>query len=308
LSSTILAGVIGATSYPMLEADAADLMLTKAPLAAEPAYAVDGLNGKFDAFGGSMASRPVAGVRGAITAPLPGPYGFQLDLGAGSLDSRAFGTIAGHLFWRDPSRALLGIYVSHAHWDQLGGVHVTQVAGEGEYYIGQFTVQGIAGIEFGNSVATSASTTTIIPPQIGIPGLTTTTVVTQGYDIKTRFFDEVNLKYYFSGDWDAYVGHRYLGGANALALGTEVGMPIAHGVMATAFLEGRVGERDFHGIWGGVRLYFGHDKPLIGRHRSEDPNLWDSLFSILNNQTQSVFQSSAVLPPLPPPPPPCTEC
>lgn len=307
LSSTILAGGIGVIVWPLAQAQAADLMVTKAPPPAS-VYAVDGFNAKFDAFGGSMANRPVEGVRGAITAPLSGPYGFQIDLGAGSLDSRAFGTVAGHLFWRDPSHAMLGLYVSHAHWDQLGGVHASQAAGEGELYFGRFTVQGIAGVEFGNSVANSTVTTTTVLPRIGVPGLTTTSVFTQGYDVRTRFFDQVNLKYYVTDDWDAYVGHRYQGGLNALALGTEVAIPVTRGIMASGFLEARVGEHEFHGIWGGVRFYFGNDKPLIGRHRSEDPDLWDSLFSILNNQTQSAFSNSTVLPALPLPLDACGRC
>jgi hypothetical protein len=239
----------------------------------------------------------VEGVRGAITAPLSGPYGFQIDLGAGSLDSRAFGNIAGHLFWRDPSRALLGLYVSHTHWDQLGGVHVTQVAGEGELYFGRFTLEGIAGVELGNSVASSISTTTTIPPQIGVPGLTTTSVFTQGFDVKTRFFDMVNLKYYFADNANAYVGHRFLGDKNALALGAEAALPLGRGLIGSAFIEGRVGEGDFHGVWGGIRFYFGAgDKPLIARHRTQDPNNWmpDNLFSILNSSTSSGSTSSTL--------------
>ncbi len=309
LSGTILASGLGVIVWPLAPAQAADLMPIKAPPAPAQLYAVDGLNAKVDAFGGTMANRSVAGVRGAITAPLSGPYGFQIDLGAGSLDDRAFGNIAGHLFWRDPSRALLGLYVSHTHWDQLGGVHVSQVAGEGELYFGRFTLGGIAGVEFGNSVASfSAPVTTVIAPTFTTAGLSTTTIVSQGYDIKTRFFDQVNLKYYVTDDWDAYVGHRYQGGANALALGTEVALPISRGVLASAFLEARVGERDFHGLWGGVRFYFGNDRPLIGRHRSQDPDVWDSLFSILNNGTQAVFQSSQQLPPVPPPSDFCVSC
>ena len=52
--------------------------------------------------------------------------------------------------------------------------------------------------------------------------------------------------------------------------------------MASAFVEGRIGEGDFHGVWGGLRVYFGQkDKPLIDRHRQDDPTVWgvDSLFS-----------------------------
>jgi hypothetical protein len=65
--------------------------------------------------------------------------------------------------------------------------------------------------------------------------------------------------------------------------------------MASAFVEGRVGEEGFHGIWGGLKLYFGQsDKPLIARHRRDDPPVWsgDSLFSILNNQSSSVIGGS----------------
>src|SRR5262245_25770867 len=298
LASAILAGVI---AWPIAQAQAADLIPTKAPPPAASIYAVDGFNAKIDAFGGSIANRDVEGVRGAITAPLGGPHGVQVDLGAGSLDGRAFGNIAGHLFWRDPSRALLGLYVSHTHWDELGGVHVSQVAGEGELYYGRFTLGGVAGVEFGNSVASSTVATTVIPAGPGVPGLITTSVSAQGFDVKTRFFDQINLKYYVTDDWAAYVGHRYQGGLNALALGTEVAFPLTRGVLASGFVEARVGEQDFHGIWGGVRFYFGNDKPLIARHRTQDPDTYDSLFSLLNNQTQSASSSSTVLPPTGPP-------
>jgi hypothetical protein len=54
--------------------------------------------------------------------------------------------------------------------------------------------------------------------------------------------------------------------------------------------EGVTGEDSFHGIWGGLKFYFGHaDKPLIARHRQDDPPNWttDTLFSIINNSTGS---------------------
>ncbi len=52
-------------------------------------------------------------------------------------------------------------------------------------------------------------------------------------------------------------------------------MPLGHGIMASLFAEGRIGEDDYHGVWGGVRFYFGqHDKTLIRRHREDDPNDW----------------------------------
>ena len=43
--------------------------------------------------------------------------------------------------------------------------------------------------------------------------------------------------------------------------------------MASLFAEGRIGEDDYHGVWGGVRFYFGqNDKtldPPSPRRRSE---------------------------------------
>ena len=37
----------------------------------------------------------------------------------------------------------------------------------------------------------------------------------------------------------------------------------------------RAGEGSFHGVWGGVRFYFGQkDKTLIRRHREDDPTDW----------------------------------
>ena len=306
----MLSGVVGFTLLNAMAVHAADAPIPKkAPAVTIPLPAVDGINGKIDGFGGSVGNKSVYGVEGTYSVPLQGPYGFQMDGRAGSLDRSGFGTFGGHLFWRNPMQALFGVYGDYTNWDRYGGVRVGHVAGEGAYYIGQFTLEGVAGIEFGNNAsssiagsATTTSTTTIPPAGIGgPPGTTTTTTstffaaLTNSYDIKTRFFDQVDLAYYPIDNWKAYVGHRYLGGLNAAAFGTEAALPIGHGLMASAFVEGRVGEQDFHGIWGGVKLYFGQsDKPLIARHRRDDPPVWsgDSLFSILNNQSSSVVGGS----------------
>jgi hypothetical protein len=151
-------------------------------------------------------------------------------------------------------------------------------------YWGRFTLQGIAGIEFGNSGAASFTSITTGP----VAGAVTTFV--DAYNVRTRFFDEINLKYYFADDIAGYVGHRYLGGLNALALGAELARPLGHGVLASAYVEGRVGENNASGVWGGLKLYFGPtDMPLIARHRVEDPPNWnvDNLFGILGNHTTS---------------------
>ena len=211
----------------------------------------------------------------------------------------------GHLFWRNPSQGLLGVYASYTNWDRFGGVHATHVAAEGEVYLGRWSLRTIIGAEFGNSASQSFSSVYVTPPAIGIPGAITTATLVQSYDVKTRFIDQVNLKYYFTDNWQGYVGHRYLAGKNALALGSEIGLPLGGGVMGTAFVEGRVGSSNFEGTWGGLRFYFGQkNKTLIRRHREDDPLPWDNLFSIIGNFNQNGSQSVQGLGALPPPPPP----
>lgn len=300
----MLSSIVGLSLFGLSTVRAADLtLLTKAPPAVTPLPAVDGFNGKVDGFAGSIGNVKVYGAEGAVSAPLPNQYGFQLDGRAGALDGSGFGTIGGHLFWRNPTQALFGLYGDFTNWDRFGGVRVGRAAFEGAYYLGHFTVEGIAGAEFGNSVSAvfpAGSGQTIVNPGnpfVFSPGTITTTnnYLLQTIDIRTRFFDEVDVAYYPTDNWKAYVGHRYLGGLNAAAFGTEVGLPLGHGLMGSAFVEARVGEQDFHGVWGGLKLYFGRaDKPLIDRHRRDDPPIWsaDSLFSILNNQSSSTLSTS----------------
>jgi len=277
-STTILSGV--GAAFLSSGTFAADIY-TKAPAATmvpvQPA--VDGLNWKFGGLGGTFADRTIGGAQGSLSIPLSGQWGLQWDGALGTFDSRFFGAGGAHLFWRDPSRGLLGVYASHTHWQEFGGIHVTQVGGEAEAYFGPVTLQGVAGVEFGNS-------------QTGITGTSTTatsvTTFFDTYDVKTRFFDKINLAYYLTDNTKVFVGHRYLGGKHALALGGEAAIPTAGSTMLAAFVEGRVGENDFHGVWGGLKVYWGQKpKSLIQRHRQDDPVNWtpETLFSITNSLT-----------------------
>lgn len=307
LQTTMLAGVLGGAYFSAQAATGAELV--KTPAAPAPYYynssAVDGLNGKIEGLAGSLAHYDLYGSRAAVSFPLSALVGIQIDGAGGSLDGLGFGSVGGHLFLRNPSIGLIGAYVSYTNWDRFGGVAATQTAGEFELYWGSLTLQGIAGVEFGSSSTFATTTTTVVPPGIGVAGGVTTTTALQSYDVESRFFNQVNLKYYLTENWDAYIGHRYLGGENALALGTELALPLGGGVLASAFVEGRVGSNEFQGVWGGLRFYFGgKDKPLIRRHREDDPVQWDTLFSIVNNSNQNLLQSTQGIAPLPPPPPP----
>ena len=286
-------GTVGAVFLHFSGANAAD-MLAKAPLADQPQAlgAVDGFSAKADVFGGTYMNREFFGSKASASAPLGdrlSPYGVQIDGAKGRFDNRSFGAIGGHLFWRDPSQGLLGLYASYTNWNQFGGIHVGQVAAEGAAYWGRWTVEGIAGVEFGNRTSV-------------ISGDTINGFLVQSIDVQTRFFDKINFAYYLLDDLKVYVGHRYLGGRNAAAFGTEWAVPLkSNGVQAALFAEARVGEGDFHGIWGGVKVYFGQkDKSLMQRHRQDDPFEWtpESLSTLAAVVNQII--------PGTPLPPPCT--
>lgn len=249
-------------------------MVAKAPPGC--VQAVDGVNGKLGGFAGSFANQSVEAGEGALAVPLGCALGAQLDLTGGSFEGKFLGTVAGHLFWRNPAEGLLGAYGDFTDWNQLAGVHAAHIGPEGELYRGWWTLQGVTGVEFGNA-------------QTGAVGS-----VTQTFNIATRFFDAVNLAYYATDNVQLYVGQRFVGGKDAAAFGVELGVPLGHGVMAALFAEGDVGQDSFHGVWGGLRLYFGQkDKTLIHRHREDDPTTWiNGLGSVSNGGSQTPTPSA----------------
>jgi len=278
----MLSGLVGAVFFAALPATAADIYPTASADLTKPA--VDGINGKFEALGGSYAKKSLYGVAGSLAVPLDGQFGAQVDGALGSFDDRTVGAVAGHFFWRNPAQGLLGLYADHSRWDQLGGIHVSHVGGEGEAYWGRWSLHAVTGVEFGNNDASSGSISTT-GPSGGFTLTTTTPSVIPAN--ATRFFDKVDLSYYVTDDWKAFAGHRYMGGKNALALGSEYALASGSGTKASLFAEGRLGEgSNNYGVWGGLRIYFGQkDKSLIRRHREDDPLIdWtpDSLFDLVS--------------------------
>lgn len=220
--------------------------------------AVDGFNFKLDAFGGSVDDGGLGGLGGAFSFPLTERYGAQIDVTLANVDGDAYGSVAGHVFWRDPSVALLGGYASYAAYEGFGGVSAYQAALESEYYMGNITLRGVAGVEGINADPWSSGGST--------------------YDFsdETRFFDKVDIVWYPTDDFKVSLGHRYTGGFHAAALGTEYMWHLNGGTAVSLFAEGRLGEDDYKALWAGVRVYHGQsDKTLIRRHREDDPNQWD---------------------------------
>jgi hypothetical protein len=284
-ASTMLAGSVGAAFLGVTHAQAQD-MWTKALTykGIAPTYqAVDGLNGKVDAWGGQLAKKSFYGTKGAVATPLAGAYGLQVDGAVGKFDHRRFAAAGLHLFWRNPSIGMYGLYVAYGDTKSaVGDVHIGNVAAEFGWYHGRWSIEGIAGVEFGNRVVG------IVPTPLGN--------VVQTIDIKTRFLDKINVSYYLHDNVKAFVGHRYIGGKNAAALGLELAHPIPRTTaMGALFVEGRVGE--YTGIWGGLKLYVGNkDKSLIRRHREDDPIEWTP-----ESQTTGVSNSSSTTPVASPP-------
>ena len=150
-----------------------------------------------------------------------------------------------------PGEGLLGLYGDGVHWNTLiGDVDVGHVGGEGEAYLGQWTLRAVAGAEFGNNATSASSTVTGIPG-----GFITTTTANGALRHVTRFFDTLTLEYYVTGNWDAWIGQRYLGGKSAAAVGTEYALPSNGNFLPTLFAEARLGEgSNNYGAWGGVPL------------------------------------------------------
>lgn len=188
--------------------------------------------------------------------PLGERFGAQLDGMAASLDGDFVGGVAGHLFWRDPSTGLLGGYGSYVTRDG-SGIDTWRLGIEGEAYFGQISLEAVLGYENVDSPA--------------------------GIVDEDNLFAIADAAYYFTDDFRVAVGYRHMLDLHIGALGMEYQLPYDFVSGASLFAEGRIGEEDYAGIWGGIRFAFGSgEKSLIRRHREDDPKnrLPDDLFDI----------------------------
>lgn len=245
LGSTALIGglVMSTMSF------SADLYVYGEPTIPTVLPAVSGLNGKIAVQGGVFEDEGFGLLTGAVSVPLGARFGLQLDGLAGVRDGDFVGGGGGHLFWRDPSYGLLGVYGSFTKRDDFDG-SVARIGVEGEYYFNNWTVRTVLGAE---SIDTGNG---FVEPDDG-------------------FFAFTDISYYVNENLELSVGHRFTADRNALALGAEYQLDqtlFNNGV--SLFAEGRIGEDDYNAIWAGVRLYLGDEKTLMRRHREDDPVGW----------------------------------
>ncbi len=239
--------------------------------------AVDGINGKVEGFGGGAALRGQspglfggvgtpwrggAGAAASISAPLTPSLGVQIDGIAATTFGRPYLGAAGHVFARDPARGLFGAYGSVAHFG-VGNTTQGRIGVEAEGYLGVFTISGLLGAETGRRSPGAPIFGATPFGFVFLPG---------GRRQATHFFDKIDLSVYAMDNLKLSVGHRYTNRLHAAAFGAEYLLPVGGATGVSLFAEGRVGERRYAAVLGGLRVYFGNSaKTLIRRHREDDP-------------------------------------
>ena len=232
-------------------------------LAGSTGPAVSGPNGKISVEGGSYDDEGGGVALGSFAVPLTHSFGVQFDGAVGTIDDELLGGGGVHLFTRDPSSYLLGVYGSYHTWDSID---IWRTAAEAELYLGRFSLGGLAGYESVDVPTTSGGLLVLTPDD-------------------EHFFGKLNLSYYATENFKLSAGYRYeseisLGTASAEYLITGYETPVS------VFARGDFGEDDYNSVSGGLKIYFGADprKSLIQRHRTEDPDNYTPVFPKLTTQ------------------------
>lgn len=214
------------------------------------APAVSDFNAKFSVEGGLYDNLDAGLLQGSVTGPIGDDFGLQIDGDAGPIAGDAMAGLGGHLFTRDPSRYLLGLYGSYHSWNRIG---ITRAALEGEGYFGPITVSGVAGWE-----------------DIDVP------TTDDGLRVLTKDsshgFGMIDLSYYVRDNLRLGIGYHYVAQASLGAPEIEY-MPHWADMPISLFARGLFGEDDHTTATAGIRFHFGPDKgkSLIRRDREDDP-------------------------------------
>ena len=233
--------------------------------------AVTGPNAKFSVEGGGYDDEGSFLALGSFSMPLGPAVGVQFDGAIGSIDDEVMGGGGVHLFTRDPSQYLLGVYASY---HTSNSIDIWRTAVEGELYLGQFSLGGLAGYE-----------------SVDVPAFSNGLQVLNTDD--DHFFAHADLAYYPIENLKLSGGYRYLNETSLGSAGAEYLIQGA-GAPISVFARGDFGDNDYNRITGGLKVYLGADpnKTLIKRHRTEDPENYTPVFP--NIQTQSTAGGSSL--------------
>jgi hypothetical protein len=197
--------------------------------------AVSAINGKAAIFGGTIDGLHAFGLAGSLSLPINRQLGLQGDILIGSAGGANFQGAAGHLFWRDPTQALLGVYASWVDWSPIGA-EVTKFGIEGEWYSGPISFEGLLAMQGGTYTGMAANAT-------------------------VAFYLHQNLRL------DASI--RHLEGVGTFA---GLGAEWQHDSTGLAlFANANWGDSNYESFIAGVKFYAGPSKSLIRRHREDDP-------------------------------------
>lgn len=203
--------------------------------------AVDGVNFSFGVLGGSLdGSGNGMGLISLSTAmPYFSSFGIQGDLAYGLYDGNSAHNSAAaalHIFWRNPGTGMIGIY---GDWGYLSPVHSGRLGIEAAHYSGQWSVEGLFAMEFGQNVY-------------------------------TKFVDEIDVSYYMDENTKVSLGHRFTARGNVLNVGFEKQFGASAGSAWSVFGEAEAGEDDYYQVFAGIRATFGTGSAasLIARDRN----------------------------------------
>jgi len=204
--------------------------------------AVNGINFTYGVLGGALDG--VGNGMGLISISTPMPYfssfGIQGDLAYGLYDGNQATSSAAaalHIFWRNPGTGMIGIY---GDWGYLSPVHSGRLGMETAYYNGQWTVEGLFAMEFGQNVY-------------------------------TKFVDEIDFSYYIDDNTKVSMGHRFIARGNVFNMGFEKQFGAYAGSPWSIFGEAEAGEDDYYQVFAGIKATLGSGTAtsMMGRDRGE---------------------------------------
>ena len=198
--------------------------------------AVSGPNGKISVEGGSYEDEAAGIALGSFGVPLSHSFGLQFDGAVGTIDDELLGGGGVHLYTRDPSSYLLGVYGSYHTWDDI---NIWRTAAEAELYLGRFSLSGLGGYE-----------------SVEVPSYSGGLLVLNQDD--EHFFGHLDLAYYPLDNLKLSAGYRY---ESEISLGTAKAEYLLSGFETpiSVFARGDFGEEDYTSVSGGLKVYFGAD-------------------------------------------------
>lgn len=244
-ASSRLRGLAGFGRGALATSLAAGLGIGIATARAQDVYlpAVSGPNGEVGIMGGQYEGSAALLVEGALSVPLADQVGARWDMLAGTVYGAAVGGTAGHLFWRDPEFALLGVAggVLFSSAPLVGNARQVAVfAVEAEAYLDDVTISGMAGFQL-----------TDAPGNDGAVG-------------------RLDLEWYPTEDLMISGGvetNPQVGMLGRLGIEYRPAFEALPGL--SVFAEGAVGAQGYHRVLGGIRFYFGESETLQAKHRQD---------------------------------------